>query len=85
VGRDRIGQARRLVSFLAGVYNGNEYPFDLSGNDLKAALDDAGIQWRVVIISACHAGAFIPYVSNERDITDFGAAFIRDAWPMHHL
>jgi hypothetical protein len=28
------GQARRLVRFLAGVYNGNDYPFDLT--DLRA-------------------------------------------------
>jgi hypothetical protein len=30
----RSGQARRLVGFLAGVYNGNEYRFDLT--DLRA-------------------------------------------------
>jgi hypothetical protein len=83
------------------VSNGGIQLNDLSGNDLKAALDEAGIRWRVVIISACHAGAFIPYLSNDhtivvaaaaadrtsfgcsndRDITDFGEAFIRDAWP----
>jgi hypothetical protein len=28
------GQGRRLVRFLAGVYNGNDYPFDLT--DLRA-------------------------------------------------
>jgi hypothetical protein len=28
------GQARRLVRFLAGVYNGSDYPFDLT--DLRA-------------------------------------------------
>jgi hypothetical protein len=26
----RTGQTRRLVRFLAGVYNGNEFPFDLT-------------------------------------------------------
>lgn len=30
----RSGQARRLVRFLAGVYNGHEFPFDLT--DLRA-------------------------------------------------
>ena len=54
-----------------------------------------------MIISACHAGAFIPYLSddqsivitaaaadrtsfgcsNDRDLTNFGEAFIRDALP----
>jgi hypothetical protein len=74
---------------------------DLTGKDLKEALDQAGIRWRVVIISACHAGAFISYLSddrsivitaaaadrtsfgcsNDRDLTNFGEAFIRDALP----
>ena len=26
----RTGQARRLVKFLAGIYNGEDYPFDLT-------------------------------------------------------
>ena len=54
-----------------------------------------------MIISACHAGAFIPYIrddrsiviaaaaadrtsfgcSNDRDLTNFGEAFLRDALP----
>lgn len=83
------------------VSNGGIPLNELTGKDLKAALDDAGIRWRVVIISACHAGAFIPYLrdersiviaaaspdrssfgcSNDRDLTDFGEAFIRDALP----
>jgi hypothetical protein len=70
---------------------------DLTGADLKQALDEAGIRWRVVIISACHAGAFIPFLadersiviaaaaadrtsfgcSNDRDLTNFGEAFVR--------
>ena len=83
------------------VSNGGIPLNELTGKDLKTALDDAGIRWRVVIISACHAGAFIPYLrdersivvaaaspdrssfgcSNDRDLTDFGEAFIRDALP----
>jgi hypothetical protein len=74
---------------------------DLTGADLKQALDEAGIRWRVVIISACHAGAFIPFLadersiviaaaaadrtsfgcSNDRDLTNFGEAFVRDSLP----
>jgi hypothetical protein len=27
--------------------------------DLRAALDDAGIQWRVIVVSACYSGGFI--------------------------
>jgi hypothetical protein len=83
------------------VSNGGIPLNDLTGKDLKEALDGAGIRWRVVIISACHAGAFIPYLSddrsivitaaaadrtsfgcsNDRDLTNFGEAFIRDALP----
>jgi Peptidase C13 family len=83
------------------VSNGGIPLNDLTGKELKAALDDAGIRWRVVIISACHARAFIPYLSdertiviaaaaadrtsfgcsNDRDLTNFGEAFIRDALP----
>ena len=83
------------------VSNGGLPLNDLTGKDLKEALDAAGIHWRVIIISACHAGAFIPYLkddqsivitaaaadrtsfgcSNDRDLTNFGEAFIRDALP----
>ena len=83
------------------VSNGGIPLNDLTGKDLREALDGAGIRWRVVIISACHAGAFIPYLSDDRsiviaaaaaerssfgcsddrDLTDFGEAFIRDALP----
>jgi len=37
------GQARRLVKFLAGVYNGEDYPFDL--RELRA-LDTELACWR---------------------------------------
>lgn len=83
------------------VSNGGIPLNNLTGKDLKEALDQAGIRWRVVIISACHAGAFIPFLrddrsivitaaaaertsfgcSNDRDLTNFGEAFIRDALP----
>ncbi len=68
---------------------------------LRKALDDSGIKWRVIVISACHSGAFIPALADEstaifasaaadrasfgcgddREITEFGAAFLRDALP----
>jgi hypothetical protein len=68
---------------------------------LRKALDAAGIQWRVIVISACYSGAFIPALtddqtaiftssaadrtsfgcSDDRDMTEFGEAFIRDAVP----
>ena len=68
---------------------------------LRRALDASGIKWRVVVISACHSGAFIPALaddntaiftaaaadrvsfgcSDDRDVTEFGAALFRDALP----
>ena len=38
------------------------YPLELQAirpGDLRAALDDAGIKWRIVVISACYSGGFI--------------------------
>jgi hypothetical protein len=78
-------------------------PLDqLGGEGLRAALDESGIQWRIVVISACHAGSFIPLLStprtmiitaahadrnsfgcsDERELTYFGEAFLRDALPV---
>jgi hypothetical protein len=73
----------------------------LDGEALRSALDESLIRWRVIVISACHSGAFIEPLTDEntiiitsaaadrssfgcsddRDVTDFGAAFIRDALP----
>jgi hypothetical protein len=74
---------------------------ELDGRTLRTALDDSGIRWRVIVISACHAGSFIPKLSDERtliiaaahadkssfgcsderELTYFGEAFLRDALP----
>lgn len=35
-------------------------PEDLRPEALDRMLDEAGVKWRVVIISACHSGSFIP-------------------------
>jgi len=35
---------------------------------LRTALDDAGIQWRVIVVSACYAGGFIDALKDERTI-----------------
>src|SRR5262249_21126870 len=44
-------------------------PLDaLRGSDLRQALDDAGISWRIVVISACHSGSFIPFLEDPRTL-----------------
>jgi hypothetical protein len=41
---------------------------DLTPEVVRAALDDAGIQWRVIVVSACYAGGFINALRDERSI-----------------
>jgi hypothetical protein len=36
--------------------------------DLAKILNDSGIQWRVVIVSACYAGGFIPELQNDQTL-----------------
>ncbi len=59
----------------------------LSGEALRGALDRAGIRWRVIVISACHAGAFLPDLEDPQTIvltaaaaanTSFGCSDDRD-------
>jgi hypothetical protein len=47
---------------------------DLTPQVVRAALDDAGIQWRVVVVSACYAGGFIDALKDERTIVVAAAA-----------
>jgi hypothetical protein len=41
---------------------------DLTPDVVRSALDDAGIQWRVIVVSACYAGGFIGALKDERTI-----------------
>jgi ATP-dependent Clp protease adapter protein ClpS len=110
----RIGQrmdSSKDVLFLLLTSHGSERQLSVSNRTwpleqldaatLRKALDDSGIKWRVIVISACHSGAFIPALADEstaiftsagagrasfgcgddREITEFGAAFVRDALP----
>jgi Peptidase C13 family len=83
------------------VSNGDMKLAQLRPKDLRQALDDAGIRWRVIVISSCFSGTFIkPLRTNttliitaadarhssfgcedERELTYFGEAFLRDALP----
>ncbi len=51
-----------------GVLSVDFYPMplnDLKAKDLAEALDESGIKNRVVIVSSCHSGSFIPELKNE--------------------
>jgi hypothetical protein len=83
------------------VQNGSLPLGQLAPEDLRQALDESGIKWRVVIVSACYAGVFIDALRDDstaiitaadaqhssfgcqedRDLTWFGEAFLKDALP----
>jgi hypothetical protein len=88
----------RDILFLALSSHGSDEPLlsvangilplqQVTGENLAAALHDSGIKWRIIVISACHAGAFIaplkdPYTvlitAAAADKTSFGCADDRD-------
>ena len=41
---------------------------DITPADIKRMLDDAGIRWRVLAISACYSGGFIESLKDERTL-----------------
>ena len=63
-------------------------PFnDLSVDDLKDALEASGIEWRILIVSACYSGAFLEPLRNDHtliftaaraDRTSFGCSDERE-------
>lgn len=83
------------------VNNGALPLAQLAPSDLRQALDDSGIRWRLIIVSACYAGVFLEPLKNDttaivtaadathssfgcaedRDLTWFGEAFLKDSLP----
>jgi len=53
---------------------------DLSGADLADALRASGIKWKVIVISACHAGAFIDALRDDNSIILTAAAADRTSF-----
>jgi len=63
------------------VVSNSQLPLkDLSDEDLADALRDSGIKWRVIIISACYAGAFIDSLRNPQTIVITAAAADRTSF-----
>jgi len=70
------------------VVSNSELPLqDMTDDDLADALSESGIKWRVIIISACYAGAFIESLRDPQTIvitasaadrTSFGCSNDRD-------
>ena len=62
------------------VTNG-ELPFeDLRASELAAALKASGIKWRVIVISACYGGSFIPELKDANTIVLTAAAADRTSF-----
>ena len=62
------------------VTNGG-LPFeDLHANELAAALTASGIKWRVIVISACYGGGFIPALKDANTIVLTAAAADRTSF-----
>ncbi len=70
------------------IVSNSELPLqDLTDDDLADALSESGIKWRVIVISACYAGAFIESLRDPQTIvitasaadrTSFGCSNDRD-------
>ncbi len=53
---------------------------DLEPATLRQALDDAGIEWRVIVISACYAGGFIDALAGDKTLVITAAASDRTSF-----
>jgi hypothetical protein len=83
------------------ISNGSLPLQQLGPAELRQALEESGIKWRVVIVSACYAGVFLDALQgddtlvitaadaqhssfgcdDDRDLTYFGEAFLKDSVP----
>ncbi|MBX3666285.1 MAG: hypothetical protein KF834_11420 [Burkholderiales bacterium] len=59
------------------------WPLQLAAIDpsaLKKALDDSGIQWRVIVVSACYSGGFIAPLQDEHTMLITASAATRQSF-----
>jgi hypothetical protein len=47
---------------------------EMTANDLKQALDESGIKWRVLVVSACYSGSLIQPLQDENTLILTAAA-----------
>jgi hypothetical protein len=62
------------------VSNPGMVPSKLSPQVLDEMLREAGITWRVIVVSACYAGSFVDVLSNERSIVITASAADRKSF-----
>lgn len=57
-----------------------EYWSQLGAGELRAMLDESGIRWRVIVVSACYAGSFIDALRDDHTIVITAAAADRTSF-----
>ena len=57
---------------------------DLSAGDIREILDESGIEWRVIIVSACYSGSFIEQLAGPRTLVLTAAAADRASFGCAH-
>ncbi|MCL6246284.1 C13 family peptidase [Acinetobacter sp. ANC 4945] len=68
---------------LPNVFEMENAPLDLVQVDpkwLKEALDASGIRWRVIVISSCYSGSFIPALQNDNTLIITASAADRQSF-----
>ncbi|WP_180008554.1 MULTISPECIES: C13 family peptidase [unclassified Acinetobacter] len=68
---------------LPNVFEMENAPLDLAQVDpkwLKEALDASGIRWRVIVISSCYSGSFIPVLQNDNTLIITASAADRQSF-----
>jgi len=73
-GRTDAGRHELSVDFWPVALN------TITPQDLRAALDEAGIRWRVLVVSACYSGGFIPVLASDNSLVMAAAAADRQSF-----
>ena len=95
---DRIGVIMNLdqdILVLFVTSHGNEdasvavefdplAPNDIYAGDIRSALDAAGIQWRIIVVSACFSGGFIDELQSPSTLVITAAAQDRSSFGCSH-
>ncbi|MCB1926138.1 MAG: hypothetical protein KDJ27_20795, partial [Gammaproteobacteria bacterium] len=53
---------------------------DISNKDLRNALDESGIKWRVIVVSSCYSGGFVDTLKNPQTLIITAAAHDRTSF-----
>lgn len=53
---------------------------NLTGIELSSILEQFKFRWRIIVVSACHSGSFIPHLANDRTLVITAAAADRKSF-----